>query len=550
MTKFLLLCSTALLVFCFSLTAQNIVSEELLFTDSDTLLLTTNKRAFYANKMVDAHVNYPYATGTTPESVGDGVYRVLNIVPAEFSDLYVYAKLSGIEETILVDKFSLVKAFTSTIVELPFVNGEKEFETHDGGTVTVTDSKNKLESMWTECDDPVFQKLQSIKQTTYYQFVQNVITDNDWAVMTPQVARHFTTSVANISYMWSQPFFEEMVTEYSGVLYGDDAQPIDPKVDLLDRILSHDRINFCPTTSVAGFGGGTTLGIHTSHFISATYEKAKFAPDPFQANESGLSTWAHEWSHCVGYSHDSNTTYGTVEGSWIDISSIAFDVLSTDNDEVSGIMYKDGVARTVTNTLPFLYNVYVQELTYAESIDLGDINSESYSTASIQLENNSYNNGADLIIDEVVCPEGLFYDGDYPIVIASSKSASIPLTVSIDAPANVVVDYNEVVVLKAQNTANIVVTATVTPDLSPRFTPSSVDASDIAEMSVYPNPSTGIVFISADYDRVEVYDINGKYVYTQSAYTSSIDLTTLPNGVYFVNVTKDDVSYMERIIIQ
>jgi hypothetical protein len=65
------------------------------------------------------------------------------------------------------------------------------------------------------------------------------------------------------------------------------------------------------------------------------------------------------------------------------------------------------------------------------------------------------------------------------------------------------------------------------------------------ETSLYPNPAQDRVMIQLDSDytigqlQVEIYDVTGKIVMNHSATThlSSIDLSGMEKGVYFVRVT-------------
>jgi hypothetical protein len=74
-------------------------------------------------------------------------------------------------------------------------------------------------------------------------------------------------------------------------------------------------------------------------------------------------------------------------------------------------------------------------------------------------------------------------------------------------------------------------------------------------MQVYPNPSNGAITIqltdATDYE-VKVYDVRGVCVSKESVTTvkHQIDLTHLPNGVYFLNAIGNDKSFQQKIVIQ
>ena len=68
---------------------------------------------------------------------------------------------------------------------------------------------------------------------------------------------------------------------------------------------------------------------------------------------------------------------------------------------------------------------------------------------------------------------------------------------------------------------------------------------------IYPNPSTGIIFInSVSPVEVVVYDIYGKKVMElPKAVYNTIDLSRLSNGVYFLNISDNNQTQIEKIII-
>ncbi len=71
-------------------------------------------------------------------------------------------------------------------------------------------------------------------------------------------------------------------------------------------------------------------------------------------------------------------------------------------------------------------------------------------------------------------------------------------------------------------------------------------------LSVYPNPSNGLVNISGQYEikSVQLYDIQGRLLQTQvtSATQATLDISNQASGVYFVKITTEAGSKVERII--
>ena len=80
----------------------------------------------------------------------------------------------------------------------------------------------------------------------------------------------------------------------------------------------------------------------------------------------------------------------------------------------------------------------------------------------------------------------------------------------------------------------------------------------VDDIEIYPNPTQGTLVIDfkqqeATHAAISILDVNGRLVYkhTCSSITGaeSIDLSKLDNGMYFVNVLSDNISFNEKIII-
>ena len=71
--------------------------------------------------------------------------------------------------------------------------------------------------------------------------------------------------------------------------------------------------------------------------------------------------------------------------------------------------------------------------------------------------------------------------------------------------------------------------------------------------NIFPNPSSGIVYISQDNVRnseVRVYSMLGKEVYSNTLLGSlRMDLSTFNNGVYFIEINNGQEKMTERLIL-
>jgi hypothetical protein len=103
------------------------------------------------------------------------------------------------------------------------------------------------------------------------------------------------------------------------------------------------------------------------------------------------------------------------------------------------------------------------------------------------------------------------------------------------------------------DTANVVVVVLSSCDIN------SIDETVFAGVSVYPNPSTGIIYVDADlaagnFDYV-VTDANGRVIANatngvKAASTSTIDLRGVETGVYFIRLSNQSSDKMYRIVVQ
>jgi hypothetical protein len=83
----------------------------------------------------------------------------------------------------------------------------------------------------------------------------------------------------------------------------------------------------------------------------------------------------------------------------------------------------------------------------------------------------------------------------------------------------------------------------------------SIDINEQKEetsLNVFPNPSTGIVYLSyqKSYAQLNIYNLLGKIVYQDEFLQSKkLDLSSLDNGVYFLEVYDENFSTTQRLII-
>jgi hypothetical protein len=71
---------------------------------------------------------------------------------------------------------------------------------------------------------------------------------------------------------------------------------------------------------------------------------------------------------------------------------------------------------------------------------------------------------------------------------------------------------------------------------------------EISNLLIYPNPVKNTLIIDGDYSLATIYDVFGKIVLTTD-YKKTINVAALNNGVYFITITTNKGTYIEKIIL-
>ena len=69
-----------------------------------------------------------------------------------------------------------------------------------------------------------------------------------------------------------------------------------------------------------------------------------------------------------------------------------------------------------------------------------------------------------------------------------------------------------------------------------------------SKLLIYPNPVKDVLTIDGVYNSVEIYDIYGKLVLISNA-KKTINVSTLSDGVYFVNINTNNVISVKKITV-
>ena len=76
----------------------------------------------------------------------------------------------------------------------------------------------------------------------------------------------------------------------------------------------------------------------------------------------------------------------------------------------------------------------------------------------------------------------------------------------------------------------------------------AVNENSNLSFNIYPNPVKDVLTIEGEYTSTNIYDVYGKLVLTTD-HQNTIDVTALNSGVYFINITTGDGTFMQKITI-
>lgn len=139
---------------------------------------------------------------------------------------------------------------------------------------------------------------------------------DSWRELRAIYAREWVVIMTNYAYIMTTPEYQYVMTNFNEIFSGDlcdnsrnsfDADKY--QSELLRFKQPHTFALGMTGPAVSGLGGGSTLGV--SHYN-------------FYGHYGSFSGWysiAHEFMHCMGYSHDSNMTYAQNGVGWTSMIS-------------------------------------------------------------------------------------------------------------------------------------------------------------------------------------------------------------------------------------
>jgi len=67
---------------------------------------------------------------------------------------------------------------------------------------------------------------------------------------------------------------------------------------------------------------------------------------------------------------------------------------------------------------------------------------------------------------------------------------------------------------------------------------------------IFPNPATEIIYLKQDFDMAEIYSIEGTLLVKENflGFGDYMNISTLPKGIYLVRLTKNESTYLSKLV--
>lgn len=287
----------------------HVAADELWRFEPSTMFMASEPReVFYNNSIRSFYAEKPLQVWITPE----GKLGVKFYSPIAIKDVRVtgcFNKLTA--EVVELAYFEEVKPFMEAYFTLPVQEHDCVYQGVTGRQVHIPAQPNlKPENLtiYFECDDPFMQKIATIDSHWYIRFSSYQADSGHayWRHMDPLLCRHGVALALNMAFMFASPEFNEELQKYDGILYDNGHNPIDLD-KLRNNIRNHGGLCLGRVVGVGGLGGGQTYGL-ADYCYTGVYHNS--TPEGTNPHNYPRQAMFHEYGHCLGYSHDSNMTYG------------------------------------------------------------------------------------------------------------------------------------------------------------------------------------------------------------------------------------------------
>ncbi len=288
---------------------MHIAADQLWRFPVDTMFLASEPREiFYDNSIRQFYADQPLQI-----FIGDSCdMRVKFYSPIPIKNVKVKARFGKISsEWVDFAYLEEVRPFMDASFSLPLKNYDCSYVC-DSGRKIIIPAQPQLSSsdiqFSIECDDPFMQKMSIIDSHWNIRF-SPYQTDSGhayWRHMDPLLCRHGVALALNMAYMFASPEFNEALDAYDGILYDNGHNFIDLD-KLRTTIRNHPGLRLGRVVGVGGLGGGETYGLADYCYTGVYHNSTPEGQNPHNYPRQAMF---HEYGHCLGYSHDSNMTYG------------------------------------------------------------------------------------------------------------------------------------------------------------------------------------------------------------------------------------------------
>ena len=273
-------------------------------SESKSVYYDATQRSFYVNKPLEIAIT------------DDNQLHTRFYSPIPVQNISIWAKFPDFKEEVLIAFLDSIPAFSDAKFDLK-IDEKVLFKTRDNKYIHISHSKidNILDAqLLIESNDIYLEKISTIRCDWWNKFesfggdpdAPNGSPAGNWMGIRPVHIREGIAILTNLAYMFSSPEFEEYLATFQGVLYGNGgAGDILDVTGITQRFLNHSGYNLglvYEGHGVLGMGGGRTFGV--AQYVFYGHYLGRYP----------CNTIFHELSHTVGFSHNSNMTYGAWAG--------------------------------------------------------------------------------------------------------------------------------------------------------------------------------------------------------------------------------------------
>jgi len=198
------------------------------------------------------------------------------------------------------------------------------------------------------------------------------------------------------------------------------------------------------------------------------------------------------------------------------------------------------------------------------SLDTANFGTQGFVVTEISTGSNCSLSELAIMRDGKIVTAGIDYNGnDFDSVMAMYNSNGT-LDTDFGTAGKVITDYgnneNEVlgdIAIQQDDKILLAGTTRVDGDFSiglARYHSAlslGINDKELSNVRLYPNPTTDLLFIDSEFDVIEqltIYDNTGRQVLNMAPEGNSIDVSFLPQGLYFLKITVDDANSIQKFI--